>query len=83
MDISKIKAVHFPRKTGAGLYPVDRFGPDKEEKVRGFHRSFPEYLETPLADLKALAKSLGVASIRVKDESYRFGLNAFPRTFRS
>ncbi len=77
MDISKIKAVHFPRKTGVGLYPVDRFGPDKAEKVRSFHRSFPEYLETPLADLKALAKSLGVSSIHVKDESCRFGLNAF------
>ena len=42
-----------------------------------FHQSFPEYKETPLANLDALAKELGVASIHVKDESNRFGLNAF------
>ncbi len=51
----------------------------KEEitKARLFHRSFPQYQETPLADLKMLAKHLGVARIAVKDESWRFGLNSF------
>ncbi|MCG8256987.1 diaminopropionate ammonia-lyase, partial [Clostridioides difficile] len=33
--------------------------------------------ETPLANLEGLAKKLGVAGVYVKDESYRFGLNAF------
>ena len=42
-----------------------------------FHESFPEYCVTPMAELSELAKHLGVASIAVKDESYRFGLNAF------
>jgi len=42
-----------------------------------FHRSFPEYSATPLVELGGLAKNLGVASIHVKDESFRFGLNAF------
>ena len=46
-------------------------------KVRSFHKSFPMYRETPLAELKQLAKELHVADIYVKDESYRFGLNAF------
>ncbi|MTI58334.1 diaminopropionate ammonia-lyase [Geosporobacter ferrireducens] len=52
---------------------------DKEvvNKVRCFHKSFPEYAVTPLQSLNALAKKLGVSSIWVKDESYRFGLNAF------
>ena len=42
-----------------------------------FHRSFPLYRETPLAALPSLASFLGVKSIFVKDESYRFNLNAF------
>ncbi|EGT4968566.1 TPA: diaminopropionate ammonia-lyase [Clostridioides difficile] len=46
-------------------------------KVRNFHKSFPQYKETPLVNLEGLAKKLGVAGVYVKDESYRFGLNAF------
>ncbi len=51
--------------------------PEEIEKVRGFHSSFPQYGSTPLAALDNLAKTLGVGGIYVKDESYRFGLNAF------
>ena len=72
-----IKAVHFDRKIGKDLFPVHRFGPENAKKVNDFHRSFPEYTVTPLVNLTELAKSLGVARIYVKDESYRFGLNAF------
>lgn len=46
-------------------------------KVRGFHASFPEYSATPLRSLEQLATRLGLGGIYVKDESYRFGLNAF------
>ena len=46
-------------------------------KVQSFHRSFPMYAPTPLAHLKATAKALGLGDVWVKDESYRFGLNAF------
>ena len=74
---SSINAVHFSRKTDTDLFPVDRFSPEKAKQARAFHASFPEYKETPLAELNALAKELGVASVHVKDESYRFGLNAF------
>lgn len=47
------------------------------EKARRFHRTMPGYAPTPLVRLDHLAKQLGVASIAVKDESKRFGLNAF------
>lgn len=42
-----------------------------------FHRSFPQYSVTPLAKLDGMAKYLGLGGLFVKDESYRFGLNAF------
>jgi diaminopropionate ammonia-lyase len=47
------------------------------KKARGFHESFPQYTKTPLVSLDNLAKKLGIAGVYVKDESYRFGLNAF------
>jgi len=47
------------------------------EKATAFHASFPEYSATPLRSLNNLANRLGVGGIYVKDESYRFGLNAF------
>lgn len=74
---SKIQAVHLTRQAGQKLSPVDRFGPANAERVLDYHRSFPEYKETPLAALDHLAGELGVSSIYVKDESFRFGLNAF------
>ncbi|MBR0203920.1 MAG: diaminopropionate ammonia-lyase [Synergistaceae bacterium] len=45
--------------------------------TRAFHQTFPEYQPTPLRNLKNLAHELGVNAFFVKDESYRFGLNAF------
>ncbi len=47
------------------------------KKALAFHRGFPQYSVTPLADLKGMAEYLGLDSLFVKDESYRFGLNAF------
>lgn len=47
------------------------------KKVRDFHASFPVYQETPLAELAHTAKKLGLGAVYVKDESHRFGLNAF------
>ena len=46
-------------------------------EVYDYHKSFPMYKETPFLDLKNLAEKAGVKNILVKDESYRFGLNAF------
>ncbi|UJH90255.1 diaminopropionate ammonia-lyase [Antarcticibacterium sp. 1MA-6-2] len=42
-----------------------------------FHNSLAGYKPTPLVELKNLAKKIGVREIYIKDESYRFGLNAF------
>ena len=47
------------------------------KEVLSYHASFPGYAPTPLHDLAALAGQLGVKSILLKDESPRFGLNAF------
>jgi len=52
----------------------------KESKVnhiRKFHETVPSYKATPLVSLNGLAEKLGVKRIYVKDESKRFGLNAF------
>ena len=47
------------------------------EKVKSFHESFPVYSSTPLVSLQNTAQRMGVSQIYVKDESKRFGLNAF------
>jgi len=51
--------------------------PQAMETARKFHMSFPQYAVTPLVDLKHLAAVCGVKKLLVKDESSRFGLNAF------
>ncbi len=50
---------------------------DEMAKAGDFHRSFPQYEVTPLTRLSSLASHLGLKRLYVKDESYRFGLNAF------
>jgi len=46
-------------------------------KAKKFHKSFDQYTVTPLSSLDNLAKHIGLKGIYLKDESYRFGLNAF------
>lgn len=50
---------------------------DNVRRAHDFHRSFPQYGVTPLVKLSHMAKYLGIRGLYVKDESYRFGLNAF------
>ena len=45
--------------------------------VQSFHATFKEYRPTPLTALPALAEHLGLKHFVLKDESHRFGLNAF------
>lgn len=45
--------------------------------VRAFHKTVPGYGATPLVSLPHLARRLGIHALYVKDESKRFGLNAF------
>lgn len=51
---------------------------EKEMKeVYDFHKSLPGYKATTLVELDDLAKYYGVQKLWLKDESKRFGLNAF------
>lgn len=47
------------------------------KKARTFHESFPQYTKTPLVKLEQMARHLKLGQVYIKDESYRFGLNAF------
>lgn len=71
-NIDVIKIEH-----GKESFDIKNWNLEQAEMVNHYHRSFPEYQETPLADLKALANYFHVSKLLVKDESYRFGLNAF------
>ena len=73
MDIEMVR-----RKPDGGEGPYDKvFCVEEAEKARCFHRTLDSYRETPLRCLKALSGKLGLKGLYVKDESYRFGLNAF------
>ena len=56
---------------------ISAFSVEEAAKARRFHSTFPVYKKTPLVSLKNLAEKTGVKDIFLKDESYRFGLNAF------
>ena len=74
MDTIKWVLNTMPKSADARL-PV--MNPEEVKKARRFHESFPQYSVTPLADLREMASLLGLAGVYVKDESWRFGLNAF------
>jgi len=74
--VKGIKAVHYKRENRQ-TYSVKQFGVENAKTVNKLHKSFPGYIETPLVKLDGLAKHLGLKDIYVKDESFRFGLNAF------
>lgn len=76
VDLEKIKwtANEMPKTNDQHLSLMSR---ENIEKAQHFHKSFPQYSETPLAELKNLSHYLGLKDFFVKDESYRFGLNAF------
>lgn len=68
------KIVSWDKKSGCD-FPL--FREAEARKIREFHKSFPMYAPTPLAHLPQTAKLLGLGDVYVKDESHRFGLNAF------
>ncbi len=57
--------------------PLELTGAAQAERAAAFHAGLPGYAPTPLVSLPGLARKLGVAQVWVKDESERFGLNAF------
>ena len=75
MDQKILWAVNQMPKTDDKNLPI--MGLEEIAKARTFHESFPQYTKTPLTKLDHMAAYLGVKEIYLKDESYRFGLNAF------
>lgn len=65
------------RRNKEEKYNLDFLNLESAKKVQSFHASFPIYSITPLVEMRNTAKELGLGNIFVKDESYRFGLNAF------
>ncbi|EPO5264132.1 diaminopropionate ammonia-lyase [Providencia rettgeri] len=63
-----------PRQQAADLSFLNQLIGDE---VRHFHSKFHDYKPTPLRELHHLSRALGLGAIYVKDESKRFGLNAF------
>lgn len=72
----KIQAVHYGKRGGA-LADTKAFGIESARRARAFHAGFSEYSPTPLTALPGLAAHLGLGALYIKDESHRFGLNAF------
>lgn len=79
METGSMKWIYNPkaRKDFSKKVSTCTFNNEEIKKVRKFHMSFPQYEVTPLRSLDNLAESMGISKIWVKDESYRFGLNAF------
>lgn len=63
--------------TSGSTYAAELFSKEQAEQVRTFHRTFPMYAPTPLVHMPDTAALLGLGDLYVKDESKRFGLNAF------
>ena len=59
---------------GVGLNVLNH---ETGQAVQAFHAKFPAYTPTPLVKLNRLTERFDLGSIHVKDESKRFGLNAF------
>lgn len=65
------------RKQPKDTAMIGSFTKKEIAKVLDFHKSFPVYGPTPLRNLGHLSQTLGLDGFYLKDESYRFGLNAF------
>ena len=72
----KIKAVA-NQHSSKDYSKAEIFGKSQAMLVKKYHKSFPTYHPTELKKLNHLAEYLGVDAFYVKDESSRFGLNAF------
>lgn len=58
-------------------HPLRLMEAEQVAMARAFHASFPGYEPTPLVRLEKMAGALGLGKLYIKDESKRFGLNAF------
>lgn len=55
----------------------NNFSADVLTEILNFHQTVPGYKETPLYSLNDFSSSTGIGNVYIKDESHRFGLNAF------
>ncbi len=76
MSTSNGQPVVWIWRTPSGQAPR-RFTVAGAERAQAFHRTLPGYQPTPLVPLRDLAAMLGLAALHVKDESGRFGQQAF------
>jgi len=72
----KLSMTSFPSDKKMGE-TEKKFSVEEAKQVLDFHKTLDGYSETPLRRLDALAEKMGISGFYVKDESYRFGLNAF------
>ena len=74
-----LKWVHNTKSRDVNYTKENLVGLEEKEmkEVYDFHKSLPGYKATPLVELDDLAKYYGVQKLWLKDESKRFGLNAF------
>jgi len=78
-------ALRYPRSVLAFANPAVRrdtgyrglFTDDEYREVHAYFADHSELAPTPLKELASLAADLGIESVRAKDETHRFGLNAF------
>ena len=66
-----------PRAIVNRLVAPERVPAPAGAEITAFHAELRGYAASPLRDLPAEARALGIASLRYKDESDRFGLPAF------
>ncbi|SDC28304.1 L-threonine ammonia-lyase [Succiniclasticum ruminis] len=64
----------FPANSARQYLPFDK---TVAADVIRFHKSLPGYAPAPLAALQEQSAAFGIKGIYCKDESHRFGLNAF------
>ena len=53
------------------------FGDDEYRAVHDYFAAHPELPPTPLTSLRELSRAVGLAAVDAKDETGRFGINAF------
>src|SRR5690625_4989383 len=56
---------------------LESFSEQTVDEIYAFQRSHPKYTKTPLVQLSNLSEKIRLGNVYVKDESKRFGLNAF------
>src|SRR5690625_4969 len=76
--MKRIEYISNQMKGRRDITPVlESFSKQIVSEIHAFQRSHSKYTKTPLIKLTNLAKEIGVDHVYVKDESQRFGLNAF------